>query len=263
MEPKQAFDVALARAEHFLTLYDLLHDTRARRVRRDWADRFKEVMHWPVRENIVRIDGKDRKSILILREELGIDRSRFTHEVLSELLRSALVAAVSALDRYLHDLVVEHCWKLLSRKEEDIPTELRKLQLPVVATKKALKRLRADPNSRPGYVVKRAVQEHLHRHFTFQKPESVLSACQMLGVEDFWARAASEMPGSPDKQDVIFTLKDIALRRNQIVHEADLILKIKPKTITTRSIGATDTREQIEWIRNFVAAIDTIVREAI
>jgi len=263
MEPKEAFDTALARAEHLLTLYDLLHDTRARKVRRDWAGKFKEIVHWPASENIVRIDGRDRKSILILREELRIDRSRFTHEVLSELLRSALVAAVSALDRYLHDLVVEHSWKLLSRKEEHIPTELSKLQLPILTTKKALKKLRGDPKSRPGYIVKKAVQENLHRQFTFQNPDSVVQACRMLGVEDLWALAASRMPGRPDKEHVVSTLKNIAMRRNQIVHEADLIRKIKPKTITTRSIKLAETREHVEWIRSLVAAIDAVVKQAI
>ena len=262
MEAKEAFESALVRAENFLTLYDLLHDTRGRKVRRDWAGRFKEVMHWPASEKIVRIDGKDCKSILILRGELGIDRSRFTHEVLSELLRSALVAAVSALDRYLHDLVVEHSWKLLSRKEEDIPPELMKLQLPILTTKKALKKLRSDAKSRPGYIVKKAVQEHLHRQFTFQNPDSVVVACQMLGVKDFWAQVASEMPGSHGKKEVISSLRYIATRRNQIVHEADLILKIKAKAITTRPIGLAETREHVEWIRSFVAAIDTVVRGA-
>lgn len=263
MEPKRAFDAALARAEHFLTLYDLLHDTRSRQVRRGWAGKFKGLMRWPASENIVRIDGKDRNSILILREALEIDRPFFTNEVLSELLRSALVAAVSALDRYLHDLVVEHSWKLLSRGQADIPPELMKLQLPILTTKKALKKLRGDPKSRPGYIVKKAVQEHLHKHYTFQKPDSVLIACRMLGVKDFWACVASEMPGTPGKEEVISALKDIATRRNQIVHEADLVLKIKAKSVTMRPIRLAGTRKQVDWISSFVAAIDRVVKQAL
>lgn len=83
-------------------------------------------MHWPESEQICRVDGLDSNSILIFRESVGIDNEHFSHDYVSELLRAALVAAVSALDRYLHDLVVDYSWKLLSQAEDDIPAELKK-----------------------------------------------------------------------------------------------------------------------------------------
>ena len=119
-------------------------------------------MHWPQAEKIVRIDGKDRRSILVLREGLGIDRKGFAHEYLSELLRAAIVATVSALDRYMHDIVVEKSWKLLNEPEDDIPRELKRIMIPVLESKKALDRLRQDQKSRPGNVIKQAIQTVLH-----------------------------------------------------------------------------------------------------
>ena len=35
--PKDVFDAAIDRANHLLTLYDLLHDSRQRGIRSDWA----------------------------------------------------------------------------------------------------------------------------------------------------------------------------------------------------------------------------------
>ena len=66
------FETAIERASHLVQLYDLLHDSRQRAVRADWADSFNRLMHWPVGEQIVRIDGTDRDSLLVLRESVGV-----------------------------------------------------------------------------------------------------------------------------------------------------------------------------------------------
>lgn len=261
MNSKDCFDTAFLRAEHFLTLYHLLHDTRARRIRSDWAAKFKELMHWPARDEIVRIDGKDKNSILIFKQDLGIDREQFSHDFLSELLRSSLVAVVSALDMYLHDLVVSQSWKLLSQKENDIPSELKRIRLPIVETKRALERAR-NSKSRPGYLVKQAIQTHLHRDFTFQNPESVVRACKMLGVKNFWERVTVKMPGNLEKKDVISKLDKVSRRRNQIVHEADLIPKLKYKKITLRNITLRETEDWVYWIRDLVIATDEVVKDS-
>ena len=129
MTPTDGFDAAMGRADHLLCLYDVLHNSRSRAIRTDWAARFLDLMHWPTGEAIVRVDGKDKQSLLILRPSLGLDHTNFTHDYLSELLRSAEVATVSALDRYVHDLVLRHAWALLRKPEARIPTELKALSL--------------------------------------------------------------------------------------------------------------------------------------
>ena len=259
LKPIDSFDAAIERAAHLIQLYDLLHDSRSRAVRSDWATSFKAFMRWPAGEEIVRVDGKDRNSMLIMREAVDVDREYFAHDLVSELLRASVVASVSALDRYMHDLVLHHCWKLLSRADKDIPNELKKLTVSITATKQALKKLRADPKARPGHIIKKSIQERLHRDFTFQKPDDILKASRMLGVTDFWNSVAAEMDGEPAKKDVIDTLRTIAKRRNQIVHEADLIRKTKAKEITLRDISRTEAEEWIDWMEDFVASIDIVV----
>lgn len=259
MDALDHFNVAIGRAEHLLSLYDLLHDTRSRGVRKDWSQKFNDIMHWPKDERFVRIDGREQDSILIMRERVGIDRSHFAHELLSELLRSSVVASVSALDRYMHDLIVNHSWSILSGKVSSIPKELSKLSIPVLATKNALEQLRANQKARPGNLVKTALQEQLHREFTFQNPDDILLASKMLGLKNFWTNVASELNGKPKSEDVIDKLREIARRRNQIVHEADLVRKTKAKQVTVRDISRDTAEQWTNWIKDFVAAIQRVV----
>lgn len=263
MTPKDTFDVALGRADHLLRLYDLLHDQRARTIRSDWADKFRTLMRWPKNEKIHRVDGKDGESFLILRESANIDRHSFNHDYLAELLRATVVASVSALDRYMHDIVVLHSWALLNRAEVDIPKELKKLQIPVLSARHAVDKLRKDSKARPGVLIKEALRDHLHREYTFQKPDDVLKAAQMLGVTDFWGKVAGKMPGKPTKDLVMSELRTIAARRNQIVHEADFVRKAKAKNITMRDISAKTATEWSEWIGKFVLAIDSVIADTV
>lgn len=246
-----------------LRLYDLLHDTRARKVRADWAAKLLSLMHWPKAEKITRVDGKNRNSILILREAVGIDRDKFTHEYLAELLRATVVATVSGLDRYMHDIVIFHSWALLNRAEGKIPKELKKLQIPVLSARHAVDKIRSDAKARPGVLVKEALREHLHREYTFQRPDDVQKAALMLGIDDFWGKVAAAMPGAPKKEEVIRTLREIAQRRNQIVHEADIVRKAKAMTITMREISVKDAADWVAWMRSFVAAIDVVVTDTV
>lgn len=253
---KDGFSSAIERANHFLKLYAVLHDTRTRRVRSDWAGSFKRLMQWSQNENIVRVDGEE--SLLILRESAGIDRAHFAHDYLSELLRATIVSAVSALDRYMHDMIVEKSSALLSLPEDDIPKELRNLAVPILSAKKALEQLRKYSKSRPGHILKKEIQAALHKEYTFQNPDSIAKGAKMLNIKNFWGEIAKRLPTNPSKGDVQNKLKEIMLRRNQIVHEADLIRKTKAKKITVREISLSTAKEYVEWINNFVLAINNV-----
>lgn len=242
-----------------MTLYNILHDTRARRGRQDWMSKFKDLMHWPQNEDVVRIDGKDTNSILLIRESVGIDRYHFSHEYTSELLRSALASAVASLDRYFHELITQNSWKLLSKKESEVPKELKNLRLPVSATKKALTSLRKNNKARPGNLIKAEIQKVLHRDHTFQSPTSLTNAAKMLGVVDFWRKVATKMPHRPGPGEVQSKLKEIAIRRNQIVHESDVILKTSAKEITSRDIRQSEVQEILDYICDFINAVESVV----
>ncbi|HCW89249.1 MAG TPA: hypothetical protein DHU56_04220 [Marinobacter sp.] len=258
IKPKDTFDFALKRADHFLLLYDIVHNSRQRDGRSDWLSSFKRLMRWPQREKIVRIDGKDKQSLLILRESLGLSREEFSHEYASELLRSAIVCSVSALDRYMHDVVVDRSWALLSQAEKDVPKDLKKVRLPILATKKALEKLKANPTARPGALIKKEIQKVVHIDFTFQKKSDIEKGAKLLGIKDFWRSVSNEMPNNPSAGEVQEELTRITKRRNQIVHESDLILKTSAKEITQREITHKESQQSVHWISDFVTALDKV-----
>ncbi len=255
---KDAFDHAFARAYHFLTLYDLLHDTRHRAIKGNWVRQFNKSVNWPITEKSTRVDGKGKKSILVLRQELNIGRDIFTHEYTSELLRASWAASVSALDCYMHHLIVGRSWSLLRQREEDVPKELLKLKLPVLAAKRSLDHLRKQPKSRPGTIMKKAIQEVLHREYTFQNTEAIARGAKMLGIEDFWGKVANEMSANWSSGKVQTLLKSIVRRRNQIVHEADLILQTSARTVKMRTITRAGAQKTADFTRDFVEAIDKV-----
>lgn len=259
--PKDTFDAAITRAHHLLSLYDILHDRRQRNIRTDWKNRFCDLMHWSQSEEIVRIDGKDRNSMLILRAEVGMSRDEFAHDYISELLRGTITSAVSALDRYIHDQIVNHATRLLGRAEASIPKELKQLRLPVLTVKRSIEKSRNDGASRPGTILKRDLQKMLHRDETFQSVSGVERGAQMLGLKDFWAELTKKMSGYSKAGDVQESLRKIATRRNQIVHEADVITQQRAREIKLRDITKPEAENIVTFIETLVKAFDELVTE--
>src|SRR4030042_4691188 len=110
------FSLAIDRNNNLLLLYDILFDKRERKVRKDWSQKFNNLMHWPITEKFIRIDGKE--SIIILKSSLNIDQRHFKTNQLDEILRSIIVYSVSSMDRYFHDVLVEKVISILSKIEE-------------------------------------------------------------------------------------------------------------------------------------------------
>lgn len=263
MNPKTTFDEAVLRADHLMRLYDLLRDRRKRGVRKDWAAKFRQVMHWPANESFVRVDGGSRETILILRGSTGLDREHFTHDYLAELLRATVVAVVAAMDRYCHDVIVQNSWKLLSRPDQAVPKELQKLSLPLTGTKKALEKLRSSPKARPGTIVKAVIQEQLHSKHTFQNAAGVEKTARFLGIEDIWVKVAKEMGPSWTNSNVKAEVDTIARRRNQIVHEADVVLRTKSNKLVLRALSESDCRRWLEFMKSFIGGIDAVIKAAV
>ena len=85
----------------------------------------------------------------------------------------------------------------------------------------------------------------------------------MLGIEDFWGKVSQKFQGNPTKQDIIDKLRVISRRRNQIVHEADLILKTKAKKLTLREIASDEALDWVDWMDELGQAIDKVIAGAI
>lgn len=259
MNPMLGFEKAITKAEHSLYLYDLLKNTRARKVRSSWVTKFKKFMVWNKSTPIMRVDGED--SILIIRNpKAGLTYEKFEHDYLSELLRSALVAAVSAMDKYFHDHSVAQCYKLLSGAEKDIPNKLLQLELPATETFKALKKVRADATARPGSQLKMALQSKLHKS-TFQGCSGIDECMSLMGIKKFWGRSADKLPDGMDALTLKKAVNKIVRRRNFIVHEADIERKVSASKITFNKIDRKLAHDAISQIKDFVRAAEQVLSE--
>lgn len=259
MEAIDFFNSSVERAKHLLELYDLLYDTRSLRIRSDWIAGFNKFMHWPQSQELVRIDGKDKNSLLIIKKEIGIDRSRFTHTYMSELLRAALVMSVSAMDNYFHEIITERCWNQLSNTNLDESSNLNNIKISIVDAKNAVARKTKDSKSRPGGILKKSIQTHFQSQ-TYQGSISVENGLATIGIKKIWKKVSVKMDGYDDGEDVKKELNKIVRRRNQIVHESDIPKSIKLNKMTPRDISHTKTKEMVDFLSSFILCVDDVVR---
>ena len=142
----KTFQLAIGRSSHFLFLYDLVSNRRKRSIRSDWAKKFKALMRWNGGTRLMRVDGAS--SVLIIKDYTpGLTREHFSHGYASELLRSAVVSSISAMDKYFHDKALNRCFTLLNGPEKNIPKKLRRLEFSALSAFKAAKKLREDPSA--------------------------------------------------------------------------------------------------------------------
>jgi len=253
------FKQAIDRSSHFLFVYGLISNQRSRAIRSDWGGRLKEFMRWPKSTRILRVDG-DCSMLIIKNGPKGLTYERFEHDYASEVLRSAIVSTVSSLDKYFHDRTLNRAFTLLNGPQKNVPKKLQKFEFPAVQAFKAVKKIRNDAKSRPGSQLKIALQNKLHS-ITFQNSHGINECCQLMGVKDFWRLVANEMEGEWSSNSVQTELQKVIVRRNQIVHEADLERKISSSRFALRHIDKKFAESSVEFIRNFVEAADLVIEQ--
>lgn len=256
MKPIEVFNSGRSRAEHLLKLHELLLNRRHRRMRADWARRFKTLMQWRQAEQIDRVDGQG--AILILRQAAGVTSRHFDGEYLNELLRGAYAGIVASLDRYCHEAVLSRVIVELSRSQKTSSRELRLLRIPIHAVKRAILHAR-KPKTRPMNIVRQALQDVLHRDETFQRPDDIARGMRIIGVDDLWGQCAHRLGCQP--RDIHKRLNKIVDRRNRIVHEGDILRRRRGGRIAYHPIRASEVADDILWLGNLVNAIEAVVNE--
>ncbi len=257
MKAIDAFQDTIDRAEHLLDIYDLLHNTRRRKIRADWAPKFNKVMGWKQSEKLCRVDGNN--CVLVIKGDDGWEMEHFEHEWLGELLRSALAMAVSALDRYLHVRVVDSMAGWFGKSPQSMPAKMAEIDVPFAIVEECLQKALASrkkngANTRPRTILKKALREALYTQ-TFQSARNVESAFSLMGFKKPWSNLQKETHESPEK--MMLFLNKLTKRRNQIVHEGDIRNIDRIKSVELNDISRTYVFRSIQWLRTFVGAIET------
>jgi hypothetical protein len=132
---------------------------------------------------------------------------------LSDILRSGLVLAVSALDYYIHE-VVRIGMLEIHRGQRPEPPAFSGFQI-------SLGNARAGINA--GQNIDSWLEDEIrqrHSYKSFQQPNAIADAVRLICDKKLWEEVSINM-GSPAK-DIKEQLSRIVDRRNKIAHEADI-----------------------------------------
>ena len=166
---------------------------------------------------------------------------------LTDLLRSQIVMAVSALDHYIHEIARVGMLEVYGGKRPQTPAFLR-FQVKMEATLQGIAAGQGD---------NRWLDEEIrrnHGHLPFQHPDKIADAIRLFSTCKLWDSVASEL--NLKVEVVKNQLQLILNRRNQIVHESDL----DPSSPGNRwGISSSDSVKAINFIQDIGEAIYVVV----
>ncbi|WP_436486737.1 HEPN domain-containing protein [Chitinophaga sp. ARDCPP14] len=162
-------------------------------------------------------------------------------------LRSEIVYAVSAFDKLVHELVRIGMVEIFT-KTRAATKGYQKFQIS----------LEQYDNFGSTFLPKEAIFSQFvitaHSYLAFQDPDKVTSALSLIWPETHkWQEVAKCMKMTED--DVKVKLKNIIVRRNQIVHESDIDIS----TGIVQSISHQDTVDIVKFIKALGHCIYSLV----
>jgi hypothetical protein len=173
-----------------------------------------------------------------------VQQLRFSKEDVSDILRSEIVYAISAFDRLIHDLVREGCVDIFSGNK--LPTSSYKN---IEITLDQLEQINNSTFLPPEAIFENILIQK-HKHLSFQDPEKITSGLSLIWNETHkWQKVALAMQKT--EGDVKIELKNIVIRRNQIVHEGDIDML----TGQIQSIEHSAVQESV----NFIEKLGTVI----
>jgi len=167
-----------------------------------------------------------------------------------ELLRSAVVFSLSALDAYFHQKIEDAIVPILNADIEKMPGPLGNMAMPVLEVERMLRYY-----NRPHEKIKAVLKDRLYT-LSYMKPDKVLDAVKLLGVEDFFSKVGEEIDLEEDT--IRSRLSRWAERRNQIAHEHDRIGRRRGGG-RRRDIARADAESCADFIERFVNGAETVL----
>lgn len=165
---------------------------------------------------------------------------------LTDLLRSQIVLLVSALDYYVHEIVLVGMVATASGARPAADGFLRfQMSMSVVTS------WMQTPGDLSHF--EQAVREHLG-YQTFQQPDRIADGVRLIYAGPLWEDVATAL--GRDTRDVKIALKLLVERRNRIAHEADM----DPTFPGQRwPISSQDVAGSIDFVESLVRAVHAVV----
>ncbi|WP_343539637.1 HEPN domain-containing protein [Sphingobacterium thalpophilum] len=175
---------------------------------------------------------------------------------ISDILRSQIVLAVSALDCYFHDLCEEAMLYIFENKNFATNNAFKNFAISMdTLHQMANSTLKSE---KLFFLAKEIKQKNSYK--SFQEPRKIAEALSFIGIKSIWVDIGKTL--GKESFDLQKQLSLIVQRRNQIAHESDInpTLGLGEKY----AISATIVKETIDFIKKIIDAIEQVVdREAI
>ncbi len=254
MKPIQAFENRLSRARKQIYLYRAFINTRSRKVNKNWLGAFKNLMSWSYKEEIKRIDSED--AILVLKSKSKLDFKDFSKESLDDLLRGSLSLGISALDRYVHERVIKNIIPAL--KSKDLNKEQKDFNLPVsvfINIAEKISKNKTGKNVRLANEIRNEIQDLLHKK-PFQSWREIQYAFNLINISI--DKEVQNIKRIKDIKLIRDTVNKIARRRNEIVHEGDLVKHERGGKVKMNKIDDTEVEDYLNFIADLVKTLELI-----
>ena len=178
------------------------------------------------------------------------EQSNFKHEIVEDLLRSEIVGIVSALDKFISDVIVfgvMDCFRNSKNKLDALSNlKLTFLEFNLYFLSTSDEYLKYDN-------LEKLLRTRL-KQLTFQEPEKIANGLSFFWNEPNKWKKISVLMNQNEKSTKI-KLKNIVTRRNQIVHEADHDLYNR----CLQPITPQYASESVEYINNLVDSIFKLI----
>lgn len=207
------------------------------------------------RENITRV--RDLGGL-----HTALDNTTTSVMDLTDLLRAQIVMIVSALDLYIHETTRVGMLAVYNGERPQTDAFLR-FRVTLGSAMQGISSVGKDDDKEEGDGKKKWLDDkwldveirERHGHQSFQDPNNIADAIRLFSSCELWPSVAKQL--NLDVKDVKDQLSAIVKRRNQIVHEADLV-PTYPGTTTRWSISPADVTSTLDFIEKICEAIDIV-----
>jgi hypothetical protein len=160
-------------------------------------------------------------------------------------LRFVWIAAVSAFDHYISQIILEKATAVFASSDTLTP----KLMSDVISFSNAFELRRA--NAVDAIIIFRSILSNCIKYKSFQHPDKVSDGLSYIWAEKHkWQFIATQMGSTTDQ--VKAKLENIVDRRNSIAHNADYDEARQGKI----PINVNDTREVVQFVGGIVEILD-------
>lgn len=251
MKLRDIFTEAIKDADNLVLLYDSLLTANQRQIRPEWRDRFfkAQLVSWPKKGGLWR--SKNDKVLIIGNDKAQLSHLSFSADCLSVFLRAALVLAMAAVDKVLHEAVSKNFASLAKSGELD---DLVQIKLSKVYQISQAARVRKGKGgkvkSRPGHKIKAEVLARIYSdcYLSTRKLQEICAAC---GEKSIFAQFAVSRQRNERAQQLQDRWSQIYQRRNRIAHECNIVRKAKTGRIRFHELEPRQIKNDIIFTKRF------------